>query len=531
MKLHRLALAALLALTFALPASAQNRTRFGGRVNALDFAYGIVAGAAPLTVAPGVSTAATTATVLLNTGWTTLGDGTTIFPLATNAPIIIGTGANQETVTPTAVSGCTIYGIELQCNVTATFTKAHAGGDSIFSGTMGLQEAVNYANASGGGIVDIDGRWGLAGGTNAIIATVAPTSNVNLEDTRNPPMKFWSAQPSTLTTIAAPVPMTAATVVYTATPVGTWAASATYFCWTYVDMLGGESACSTTYNQTPTLNYTLTVPTPPAASTGAVGWRMYAGITSVALAYLLPIDSTHCTLTTLENVMPACAMNSGGTWSAAYLTTTALSPVALGVTNTDNPVPQSHTTFAYEPTAGFPVPFQTHYGPFGSGTIASATAADVTMLGTVQLPAGYLNQIGRTIRLTGKIVGGDTATGTMSILIGLGWVAGDTAGLPVTVCNPVSLSVLGTQNYSFSFSCTLTTNAVGATAIGSLQPDSWFIAGGAAGTTNVVAGEASATAVGSLGLFAQDTLDIYITPATEPLTAARLMDLSVETLQ
>jgi hypothetical protein len=91
--------------------------------------------------------------------------------------------------------------------------------------------------------------------------------------------------------------------------------------------------------------------------------------------------------------------------------------------------------------------------------------------------------------------------------------------------------VLGTVNYTFEFSCTLTTNAVGATAVGSLQPDSWFIAGGASGTTNVVAGEASLTAIGSLGLFAQNTLDIYITPATEAVTAARLMDLSVETLQ
>jgi len=81
--------------------------------------------------------------------------------------------------------------------------------------------------------------------------------------------------------------------------------------------------------------------------------------------------------------------------------------------------------------------------------------------------------------------------------------------------------VLGTQNYSIAFSCTLTANAVGATAVGSLQPDSWFIAGGRPGTTNVVAEKASATAIGSLGLFSQTWFYVYVTPLVQALTAAR----------
>ncbi len=525
-------LVALLSLFLITPAQAQNRTRFAGRFNALDFAYGIIPGTAPLTVAPGVSTPASTSTVQLNVGWTTMGDGTTLFPMATNAPIIIGVGANQETITPSSVTGCSVYGIELQCFVTAAFTKAHVGGDPVFSGTMGLQEAVNYANSTGGGLVDIDGRWAFNGGTNAIIATVAPTPNVALEDNRTPPFKFWSAQPTTLTALATPATLTATTVVFTAAPVGTWAATASYFCVTYVDILGGESPCSLTYTQTPTLNYTLNITAPPA-STGAVGWRAYGGITSVALAYLLPITSTSCTLTTLENVMPACAMGANGQWPAAYLSTTALSPLGLGVTNTNNPVPQSHTTFAYEPSGSVPVPFQSNFGPFGTTTIASATASDVTILGSFELPAGYQNIIGRTVRVTGKINLTAGASSTLGIYIGSVWAGGVTAGLPITVCNPISGFVFATAASVVDFSCTMTTNAIGATAVGSIQPESWFLGNTAAGTgsTSPQAVEKSAVAVGSLGLFSQNEYSVYITPLVAADTTVQLMSLHIETLQ
>lgn len=517
---------------FTLPLEAQNRTRFAGRYNALDFAYGRVAGAAPLTVAPGVSTAAGVATLLLNTGWTTLGDGTTVFPLATNAPITVSQGSTQETVTPTAVSGCTVYGIELQCNVTATFTYAHGNGDSIMSGTMGVQEAVNFANANGGGEVVVDGRWGLAGGTNAIIATVSPTANVVLEDNRSQPFKYWSMQPTTLTVLAAPTTLTATNIVFTSAT-GTWAASSTHFRASCVDGLGGESAGSADYTQTPTLNYTLTVPVPPTCGTGAVGWRLYAGTTSAATSYLLPITAANCTLTTGENVFPACALTATGTWATTFTTTTNLVPIALGVTNSNNPVPQGHTTFAYEPSGSVPVPFQSNFGPFGSGTIASATASAVTPLGSFNLPAGYQNVIGRTVRVTGKINLTAGASSTLGIFIGTTWAGGVTAGLPVTVCNPVSGFVFATAASVVDFSCTMTTNAVGATAVGSIQPESWFLGNTAAGTgsTSPQGVEVSATAVGSLGLFSQNEYTVYITPLVAADTTVQLMSLHIETLQ
>ncbi len=287
-----------------------------------------------------------------------------------------------------------------------------------------------------------------------------------------------------------------------------------------------------TYTQTPTVNYTLNV-TSPAASTGAVGWRAYGGITSVALAYLLPITSSSCTLTTLETVMPACAIGSNGIWPAAYLSTTALSPLGLGVTATNNPVPQGHTTFGYQPSGSPGFPFQTNFGPFGTTTIASATASAVTPLGSFNLPAGYQNLIGRTIRVTGKINLTAGASSTLGLFIGTTWAGGVTAGLPVTVCNPVSGFVWATAASVLDFSCTMTTNAVGATAIGSIQPESWFLGNTAAGTgsTSPQAVEKSAVAIGSLGLFAQNEYTVYITPLVAADTTVQLMSLHIEVLQ
>lgn len=517
-----------LALIIALPLGAQNRIQFAGTRNAIAYNYGGNQGLPPALAVGGTTLvpAGTNVTLTVAFGVVVAGDGTQFMPFATNAKVNIGIGPNQDSVTPSAVT-CTTPAVYNSCSIVVTTTYAHGINDPISSATFGLQEAVNI----GPGVVALDKAWMTAGGTDAIITASSPLSSVYLEDNRGIVSRTWSMQPTTLTALATPATMTSATVVFTSTT-GTWAATASYFCWTYVDALGGESPCSLTYTQTPTVNYTLTVPTPPAASTGAVGWRMYAGITSVALAYLLPIDSTHCTLTTLETVMPACSMSSGGTWSAAYLSTTSLSPLGLGVTATNNPVPQGHTTFAYEPSGSIPSVFQTNYGPFGTTTIASATASAVTPLGSFNLPPGYLNQIGRTVRVTGKIKATAGASSTLGIFVGMAWPGGVTAGLPITVCNPVSGVVWATQPYTdVNFSCTMTTNAVGTTAIGSIQPESWFIASYAAGTVVPVAADASASAVGSLGLFAQDEFTVYITPLVAADTTVQLMSLHIETIQ
>jgi hypothetical protein len=516
---------------FSYQAVAQNRTVFVGEYNAIDYAYGVVSTVQPLRVNVGFTAPAspTTLTLTLAFGNIALGDGTIVMPLATNAPITVGVGANAETVTPSAVS-CSTPAIYSTCTVTATFSNGHGTGEPITSGTYGLQEAIDAANAVGGGEVAINARWGTIGGTSTIIAAV-PFSNVVLLDNRSGPTRYWSMQPSTLTAISAPTTLTGTTVTFTASPVGTWGTSAYYFCITYVDALGGESPCSASYTQTPGVtSYSLNI-TAPAASTGAVGWRAYGGVTSTALAYLLPITSSNCTLTTLESVMPACAIGANGVWTAIYTTTTQLSPLALGVTNQNNPVPQSHTTFAYSPSGSLPTTFQTNYGPFASGAVSSATAGDVTVLGTIQLPTGYLNYIGRTVRFYGKIVLGATSTGTTEIILATSWAGGATAGLPKTICDIVDTgAVLATANYAIPFSCTWTTNAVGTTAVGSIQADGRAIASTTA-TLGLAWGDNSQSAVGSVGLFSQDSVYVYLKPATEAATAVQLMDFHVETLQ
>jgi hypothetical protein len=408
------------------------------------------------------------------------------------------------------------------------------------STTAGLQEAVNATTASGGGTVVIDQAWVRAGGTNAIIASIAPFSNVSIEDRRSVVGQiptYWSMQPSTLTVIPPPAVQTTSTTAaggttFTATPVGTWGTSAYYFCITYVDALGGESGCSSSYTQTPgTTAYSLNTIS-PIASAGAVGWRQYGGITSTPLAYLLPITSANCTLTTLETVMPACAIGSNGVWSAIYVSTTDLSPVAQAVTTVNNPVPQSHTTFAYQPIGGMPTAFQTNYGPFSTSTVASATSGSITILGSFNLPTGFMNVIGRTVRVTGKLLFTAGASSTESIELGVGWAGGLTAGLPITVCNAVSGFVYATQPYtSTNFSCTMTVNAVGSTAVGSIQPESSFMSGYAAGTLIPIGTETSNAAIASLGLFSQDTFSVILAPSVAAATTARLLSLHIEVLQ
>lgn len=164
-----------------------NRTKFAGFYRALDFYYGgpnINNSPAPLVAvsAPGATGAGT---IALATGEIVLTDGTRCFPLATTAPILVGSGSNQETVTPSAVSNPTLT-VPGQASFTATLANLHGQGDPIASGTCGLQEAINQAASDGGGVVVVDAFWTQAGGTNAMItAAVYPTAGtVTILDNR-----------------------------------------------------------------------------------------------------------------------------------------------------------------------------------------------------------------------------------------------------------------------------------------------------------------------------------------------------------
>jgi hypothetical protein len=154
-------------------------SRFAGQFNAIAFAYGAGFPDAPTALTVIAGSGVSGASALTTQGSIiTLSDGRVVTPLATNAPIIVGTGANLETVTPSAVTNnlqSNLYGTT--SSVTATYANGHSAGDRISSGTVGLQEAINFANAAGGGTVIVDGSWALYGGTQAMLSAAVLPSN------------------------------------------------------------------------------------------------------------------------------------------------------------------------------------------------------------------------------------------------------------------------------------------------------------------------------------------------------------------
>lgn len=163
----------------------KNPTFFAGEYRAVCYAYGVVADVPALIVdSPSGSTSGSTQTVTLAFGQLTLQDGTILSPLSTNAPVVVGTGAGADKVTPSAVSTNT-PGVYQSSSLTATtFSHAHGTGDTVSSGTVGLQEAINAASAAGGGVVIVDAAWAQNGGTDAMIEAATVPAGVSIQDNR-----------------------------------------------------------------------------------------------------------------------------------------------------------------------------------------------------------------------------------------------------------------------------------------------------------------------------------------------------------
>ena len=160
-------------------------SKFAGQYDAAAFAYGLVGSGAPQALMVNVGNpAAGTVALQLEYGYTVTEDGILFSPLNTNAPVIFGSGANAETLTPSGVSvgTPTIYGSP---TVTAAFNNTHGQGDTLSSGTYGLQEALNYASLMGGGTVILSPRWATLGGTNAILAAATIPTTVTVQDARS----------------------------------------------------------------------------------------------------------------------------------------------------------------------------------------------------------------------------------------------------------------------------------------------------------------------------------------------------------
>ncbi|HUX66484.1 MAG TPA: hypothetical protein VMV31_03250 [Terriglobales bacterium] len=110
--------------------------------------------------------------------------GPAIQPLAANAPLVVGSGTDLEVATPSQVHCSWPPGA---CSVTIALTKPHQAPFSLRSGTAGLQEAINFSLANGGGTVVVDPSWK---GTTAQLSAAAGASDVLIEDTR-PGVRAW----------------------------------------------------------------------------------------------------------------------------------------------------------------------------------------------------------------------------------------------------------------------------------------------------------------------------------------------------
>jgi hypothetical protein len=436
-------------------------------------------------------------------------------------PITVGLGsANQETVTPTAVSGCNSGSSgTATCLITATFANTHGPGDLVVSGDAGLQEAMNAI--PNGGIVVVDSTAGV---TNANITATVVNPRITIEDTRGNSEQYW-VPIGGLTTIAAPAVLTAVTALPSATPVGAYGTGTYYMCVAYVDIMGQEGPCSPTFSQAGLATGSF-IFTAPAASAGAVGYTIYISLTSgtYQLAYKVPLvtqptavgvypaSNGVCTLTTVETITPACSVANttyGSTASTATVTaitvnTSPIDPQVTTVSTTSVYTPNAggRTTYTYAPSSHIGIP-----GLVAESLPWTISAADTTttpsVIGTINLPPGFMNYLGRTLEVCGYAT--TTASTATIIDIQFQWDAmgQNTAGKGVLIGDLTSTptaAIATAGHYSFCEDFVTTVTSASATG-GSIN----VVGGsGAAGGLSLIAGSAfantTAAAVASLNL-------------------------------
>lgn len=482
-------------------------SRAAGRFVAVNYNYGGTSpsqgfgnpagpGIPGLKVANG-NAATGSATITLQTGYTALADGRIIFPLCAGSnvtgtitcggatPITVNPGgSNQETVTPTTVSGCNLYPVNTtfpSCQVTASFSNLHAQGELVQSGTAGLQEAYNDAQLAGGGLVSVDAVWSKAGGTQSNITSMSmPGPNaVAVEDSRSANISYWYPQPG-VTNITTPTALTTASTLTTSTTGGSIATATTpRFCITAVDQFGGETACSNDSAGTATLvdgagstnSYTITAAGVPTG-TGIVGYRLYVSASggttqteTVALAANL--SGTVAPLCPL----PGC-MAPGVAITLISLPATTNAGPPPGTAGAATALNSAHTTVGIRQGGTVPslLPFASS-GAAGSWpvTVTSATTlvAGFDVMGELQYPAGFFNSLGSTYRICGGGVetpSAATVAGTWTIRIGPRVNSAGTAPSNTAVSWGFAASTLFTAAASnFDFCTDVTVITTGAT--------------------------------------------------------------------
>lgn len=489
---------------------------FAGRFKATAYAFGCAAGGPPALSVHNAPTLPGSTALTLAFGYAPLlGSGAPFYPLATNAPISVGADSNVEIITPTAVSANSpAYGA---MNFTATFANAHGEGDPISSATFGLQEAINAAAASGGGVVVVDSEWMSIGGTTALIqAAVLPINGtVTIEDLRSTPILVWSNQPASLSVVAAPSAATSGTVASLTGVTGTWTSGTVHAVFSYVTANGGESLTSSDYSFTATASLAIGG-SGPAAATGAVGYRVYLSTVGGSTDYQVPLITGNGTLIQCG---PILAFKIGTPFSCATAVTSALALVPA--------ISNSFTTVQPQPTQSpaLAQPFSSVQGPFAAtGVVTAGTAAE---WGRVQIPTGFLNFVNRTLRIT--LLGTYTPVSTATLIINLllESVYGTTS---VTLYTSTSAATSGTTASVIKGEIYLVTAATGTT--GTIECHGAIEFGSATASTGiaVVNIDNNTAASSTIDLTKQDAIVVQINSGTANLTTSQLRRMIVEVL-
>jgi hypothetical protein len=476
------------------------------------------------------------------------------FPVAINDVV----PTNSEVFTPTATTnGATTCGFSgSPVNSHTTF--------QLQSGSSGLQEAIAYQSLYNAPTYDVvlDKEWyqlqaGIAGFTNGstaaqIIAKVTGTTNVAIVDTTTSPWTFYTwngttyepnsssgsstaaftsttlvAAPSALTTVAATCAANGGGCITTATTGGSIPASGAYtLAATYGTTVGGETLMSidTASGATVTVGSTTTNTisvSSPAAVAGAAFYRLWMTAASGATVTEILYTAACATPYTGPGALPgACTIGTGATITA-IVTGTRLGPSLTGATTSASSAFQVPGGSA-SPLQGLPV----SYAPYAAlGTTASAA---VGTLGQINLPTGFLNVLGRTVRICGTGYSTTNGTGgTMTFATTLASLFGTTSITPFTVASATIAGSTLTINYTFCE--TWTTAATGSSGTVEVHGT---VAYNVAGTAVTSPAQDSVHAVSStIDLTKQDTLSFTITPTTAGLTASQLRQLTVEVLQ
>ena len=484
---------------------------------------------------------------------------------ALNVPIQVQDGASSEAVAsetaasfPSVAATTPSYPQPYFCSFTATFANSHAQGVTITSGDGGVAESMNDALSLGVGIVTIDSAASLP---SAYPLGTLVYPSVQIIDKRGPQWQYWNPAPAA-GLFAAPGALTSATAFSSLTVAGSasYTAATIHVAYTPVDCMGNEGPESADYSFTATATTAIQF-TAPAAITGACGWIPYIGLMSGAatneyqvklytqptVVNVAPVSSGVCTLSPilLSIGKYACAITNasyGQTGSGAVVTAypvvTSPQGVQLGLISTASYYQansEARTAYTYAPAATPGIPGVVKVLP--ANTIATAAASTVPQpLGSVELPAGFMNYVGRSIEVCGYAYSSTQGASTV-VQIAFEWDAQGsdvTTGLPVLIGGPSVTNTLTTGTTGqFDFCQDFTTTVASATATGgSIQAGHGYLAECALTTcaTPAVGPNMTVAAVGSLNLAGPARLQVIMVQTTSSTAVPKLMNLSVKVL-